>query len=168
MVSFRWLLSRITRTSSASSARERLLSDGAMHASRARRVATAHQSALQSIPVSGSVAEAAEGVTLSEEALPPSEQRRRLIQIAASYEGHYLAAVEFVAERSMTVGTIRPVRSAAGRPEVEREICVDSRGDVSISPSCRRAAPPSALPLGRLALWLAALLTALGVAAYLL
>lgn len=168
MVSFRWLLSRMARTSSASSARERLLSDGAMRASRVRRAATAHQSALQSIPVSREVPEATASVTLPEMILLPHEQRRRLIQIAASYDGHYLATVEFVAERNMTVGTIKPVRSAAGHPEPAREICIDSRGNVSVSPSCQGTASPAGLPVGRLAMWLVALLAALGAAAYLL
>ncbi len=105
---------------------------------------------------------------MPETMLPPQEQRRRLIQIAASYGDHYLATVEFVAERNMTVGTIKPVRSAPGGPGPAREICIDARGNVSISPLCRRAAPPSALPLGRLALWLAALLAVIGAAVYLL
>lgn len=168
MVSFRWLLSRIARTPSAASARERLLSDGAMRASRVRRATTAHQSTLQSIPASRGVQDAAGSVTLPGTMLPPQEQRRRLIRIAASYRDHYLAAVEFVAERNMTVGTIKPVRSAPGGPGPAREICIDGRGNVSISPAPRRAAPPSALPLGRLALWLAALLAVVGAAVYLL
>ena len=100
--------------------------------------------------------------------LPPHEQRRRLIEIAASYDGHYLAAVEFVAERNMTVGTIKPARSGPGSPGPAREICIDARGNVSISPSCRRAAPPSALPWGRLMLWLVALLAVVGAVVYLL
>ncbi len=168
MIPLRWLLSLMTRTPSASAARERLLGDGVMRASRVRRAAAAHQATLHSIPAARGVREAAENSAYPEAPLPPHEQRRRLIEIAASYDEYYLAAVEFVAERGITIGTIKPVRSAAGHPEEAHEICVDARGDISISLSCHRLAPPSALPLGRLVMWLVALVIALGVAAYLL
>ncbi len=168
MDALRGLVSGITRSRSASSARQRLLSDGAMRASRVRRTVTAHQTMLDSIPAPRGVQGARPDEPALGVILPPFEQRRRLIEIAASYRRHYLAAVEYIAEQNVTVGTIKPVGSAPDGSGMVLEICIDARGNASVSPVCDQAASGSSLPLGRLAVWFAALLAAAGAAAYFL
>jgi hypothetical protein len=164
----RRLVPAITRSRSASAARERLLSDGAMHASRVRRTVTAHQSVLDSIPSPRSVQAPRPHHPGLGAILPPHEQRRRLIEIAACYPRHYLAAVEYLAEQNVTVGTIKPVRPVPGDSSLVLEICIDAHGNVSVSPACGQALSRSALAPGRLVMWLAVLLAAAGAAAYFL
>ncbi|MGQ9849421.1 MAG: hypothetical protein ACUVSU_05150 [Aggregatilineaceae bacterium] len=155
-MSFRRFVTSLSAEHSAVSARERLLGDRAMRASRNRRVALAHRTALESVPVAGLDAAVPLCRSLQAALLSPQEQRRRVMDVASGFEGHYLATIDFIAERNLTVGLVRPAHcraSSAGEPV---QICVDAHGNVSISQlgEAHQAAAP--IVIGA---WLAALLT---------
>lgn len=117
---------------SAFSAKERLMHDGVMRASRSRRVASAHRVSLESVPGAEPSTRVPSRFSSLSVFLSPQEQRRRVMDVARSFEGHYLAAIDFMADRNLTVGTVKPVRSTQRAVSEVVQICVDAQGNVSI------------------------------------
>lgn len=160
MIFLRRITAGFSSERSASSARERLLQDRAMHTSRGRRVALAHRSILESAPAIGHRGSSAPVAPLPTIHLSPQEQRRRLIDVASAFDGHYLAAIDFIAERDLTVGVIKPACSPSATRARTVQICVDARGNVSVSPSCRER--PRVVPAVAV-VWLMALVVVCAV-----
>lgn len=126
-----------------------------MRSSRGRRVALAHRDSLETAPAADRRAQASPAVVASD-CLSPQEQRRRVIDVASAFDGHYLATIDFFAERNLTVGIVKPVRGSSVTNARAVQVCVDARGNVSVSQAGRpcRAVAPAAV-----AGWLAALAT---------
>ncbi len=124
-----------------------------MRGSQGRRVALAHRDTLETAPATGKPVQASP-VLVSSACLSPQEQRRRVIDVASAFDGHYLATIDFFAERNLTVGIVKPVRGSSVTTAGTVQVCVDARGNVSISQANRprRAIAPTVA--GR---WLAAL-----------
>lgn len=130
-----------------------------MRGSRGRRVALAHRNTLESTSAAGQRAQTS-ALGVSSACLSPQEQRRRVIDVASAFDGHYLATIDFIAERNLTVGIVKPVRGSSVSAARAVQVCVDARGNVSVSQSgCSRRAIVPAVAGG----WLAAL-AALGAA----
>lgn len=154
-MSFRRFVTSLSTGHSAVLAKERLLSDRAMRASRNRRVALAHRTALESVPAAGLDAAVPLCRSLQAALLSPQEQRRRVMDVASGFEGHYLATIDFIAERNLTVGIVRPARCGASSAAEPVQICVDAHGNVSISQLGEARQAAAQIVIGA---WLAALL----------
>jgi len=108
---------------------------------------------LETAPATDQRAQAAP-VEASSACLSPQEQRRRVIDVASGFDGHYLATIDFFAERNLTVGIVKPVRGSSKTTAGVVQVCVDARGNVSI---CQAGCPRRAVVPAAVGGWLAAL-----------
>lgn len=60
--------------------------------------------------------------------LLPDDQRRQVLGVARSFNGHYLAGVRYVAEQQTTVAVVRPRHPF----DVPYQISVDAAGNVDV------------------------------------
>ncbi len=122
-----------TYTRSAETVRERLLSDRAMKNSRGRHTAQSHQKILNCVfPTPGPD-------TRKHRSLPhpghlsAGEQKRQVLEVAKRFDQHYLASIEYLPERYLTIGALQPAKARRTQNVPSYEIRVDAYGNVSIS-----------------------------------
>lgn len=142
-----------TPQSSAGTARERLLHDCQMRCSQETPARCSPASTLSSPGIFRQA--------LSPYQLSSAEQQRQAIQIARTFNHHYLATIHHESEDRGVIAVVRPIPGRTHRREVAHEIYVDAVGNVNVAPC---SADPA---LGRRGILVRTLMTA-GVAVLIL
>jgi len=62
-----------------------------------------------------------------------AEQQRQAIQIARTFDRHYLAAIHYADQDEVVTAIVRPVQRRDTRREVAYEIGVDAAGNVNVT-----------------------------------
>jgi hypothetical protein len=70
----------------------------------------------------------------SQDRLSAAIQRQHALNIARSFEHHYLAGIRFDPDTHTTVAIIRPVRQKSASRERAHSIRIDAYGEVLVSP----------------------------------
>jgi hypothetical protein len=112
--------------SSALTARDRLLHDRQM---RCYHTMSGSQSGALAFSPSSIIRPQA----LSPRKLSLAEQQRQAIQIARTFDHHYLAAMRYGDEDGVVTAIIKPIQRRDARREVAHEIGVDAAGNVNIA-----------------------------------
>ncbi len=131
------------QTGSATTLRERLLSDPQM---RRNQAASQGSPAEWVTPITATFAD--------HPRLSATEQKQRALQVAKSYKSHFLAEYRYRDDQNLAVAVIRP-RSTS---DSVQQICVDADGNVSILDENL----PQRLILSRVAVVLSGMLAAIG------